>query len=164
MSRPASVRPSSSPFVRQKRKAGSKPIEIDYDRMDESYNHRLENDLNYNSLQHLRRELQATEDQLGASSSKAKKIRREINRQLEQGLFIQATWCQGCLRVLHLCRCPGLIRVTTSRSTEYRRKKRMQAAVSIVHRILQEATGKGPLTGKELRQLRRQEKEAKNNS
>jgi hypothetical protein len=158
--RPASVRSTSSPFVKQKRKAGSKPIEIPYDQMEESFNHRLESDLNIESLQRLRRELQAAEDRLGPTASKTKKLRREINRQLEQGLYLQGTWCRGCLRVLHLCRCPNLAKITTPNKAKLTKQQQREAAAThIVHRILQEVKGQR-LTGKEERRLRREAKAA----
>jgi hypothetical protein len=103
MSRPASIRSSSSPFVRQKRKAGSQKLGLDMEKIDISYNHREADRENNLNLTYLRLELIAAERD--GRYSKAKKLRRTINQALEQGLYLTHSWCQGCNNVLHNCNC-----------------------------------------------------------
>jgi hypothetical protein len=135
MSRPASVKSTSSPFVRRTDKGGSKPIELDYDRLDRSENHNFNSQLNLIELQNLRRELNAAEAR--GAHSKVKKLRREINRQLEQGLYIQGTFCGTCANVLHRCRCKGLDKIITpSRKKRIEKAQKEAAATAIVHDIL----------------------------
>lgn len=102
--RPASLRPQAK-FIGKAAKVGGKKLEIDWERIEDSYNHRLNLQLNNRALARLRRELIAAE---ALGQNKAKKLRREINGLLEQNLAIGATWCQGCLNYLHNCRCPGI--------------------------------------------------------
>ena len=108
--RPASIRPQR-PFVGKAKKPGGKKLEIDWERIEESYNHRLNMKLNNSQLAQLRQELIEAET---AGRPKARKIRREINQLLEANLALHTTWCYGCLNYLHNCKCE---------KTEERRKK-----------------------------------------
>ena len=101
--RPASLRSTASPFVKRKDKGGSQKLGIDWDKIEFSNNHRLNVELNNLMLSQLRTELLHAERD--SRHSKAKKLRREINRITEDSLAIQATWCGGCLNYLHNCRC-----------------------------------------------------------
>lgn len=158
MSRPASLRSSASPFVRRKEKKGSEKLGLDWERVHESYNHRFENDMNLNTLQHLRRDLMEAEEVNGPHSSKARKIRRLINQELEQGLMIQATWCGGCRLVLHLCRCKSRDQVLLG-NKEAEKKRQIREEVTRRLRVRQ---GLSALTHSEQRRLRREAKEAAN--
>jgi hypothetical protein len=99
--RPASIRPQR-PFIGKAKKVGGKKLEIDWERIEESYNHKLNMQINNNSLAQLRQERIEAEE---AGRPKAKKIRREINHLLEANLALHATWCYGCLNYLHNCKC-----------------------------------------------------------
>jgi hypothetical protein len=101
--RPASIRSNSSPFVQQKRKAGSQKLGIDMEKIDFSFNHKARDEENRDCLLTLRLQLQ-TAEQMGRYS-KARKIRREINQLLEEGLYLTHSFCGGCLNVLHNCKC-----------------------------------------------------------
>lgn len=131
MTRPASVRSSASPFVKRIDRSGKK-LELDWEAVEPSYNHRANDRYNLESLGSLRRELRAAEED--GRHSAAKKIRRELNKQLEQGLALHATWCGGCGNYLHRCKCRKMPEV--SRSTEWRRKKKAEEAKGYVHRLL----------------------------
>src|SRR4051812_11652482 len=122
MTRPASLRPQRA-FIGKNKKVGSKKLEIDFEKIDDSYNHRLNNDLNFETLSHLRQELIYAET--NGRDSKAKKIRRQINQLLEEGLALQATWCGTCKQVLHRCRCKSLDQATLGRR-EAAKKKAIQ--------------------------------------
>lgn len=135
MSRPADLRSTASPFVRRTDKGGSKPLGLDFDHLDPSNNHRFESQLNVQSLAQLRTELRLAEER--RALSKAKKVRRQINQQLEQGLLIQATWCGGCGNYLHRCRCKGLDQIITpNKKKRLEKAQREAAATAIVHDIL----------------------------
>ena len=101
--RPASVRPTGSPFVKQKRKAGSKKLGLDMDRIDDSYNHKARIAENQDDMTHLR--LQLISAEAHDRYSAAKRIRRELNRLLEESLYLTHSWCLGCNNVLHNCQC-----------------------------------------------------------
>ena len=103
MSRPASLRSTSSPFVRRKEKAGSKKLGIDMEKIDLSYNHRERAEENIDALRNLR--LALIEAERDGRYAKAKKLRREINAHLEEGLYLNHSFCGSCLNVLHRCRC-----------------------------------------------------------
>ena len=118
MSRPASLRPQR-PFVGKAKKAGGKKLEIDWERIDDSYNHKLNMEVNNRQLAQLRLELQEAE---ALHRPKARKIRREINSLLEQNLAIHATWCNGCMNYLHNCKCEGI------EKEEARRKRKNENA------------------------------------
>ena len=116
--RPASLRPQAT-FIGKAAKAGGKKLEIDWERIDDSYNHRFNMDLNNRQLAQLRQELIQLE---ARGAAKAKKVRREINSLLEQNLALHATWCNGCMNYLHNCRCPGI------EKEEARRKRKNENA------------------------------------
>ena len=103
MSRPAGLRSTSSPFRRERRKAGSQKLGLDMDRIELSNAHRTRMNENIDSLRFLRLQL-STAEQMGRYS-KAKKLRREINQLLEEGLYLTHSFCGGCLNVLHNCHC-----------------------------------------------------------
>lgn len=102
MTRPASVRPLRA-FVGKNKKAGSKPLEIDWDRIDDSYNHRANDYYNRLELKTLRNDLADAEAR--GAYSKARKVRREISRLLEANLALSATFCQGDMAHLSRCKC-----------------------------------------------------------
>lgn len=131
--RPASLRSTASPFMKRKDKGGSKKLELDYDHLEESHNHRLASDLNLAALTRLRRELREAEA-MGAYS-KAKKLRREINKQLEQGLYIQGTWCPGCNNYLHRCQCKSLNQLTMTRKEVKKEAEAQKRMTAIAQRI-----------------------------
>jgi len=107
MTRPASLRPQKA-FIGKNKKAGSKPLEIDWDRIDDSYNHRANDQLNRLELKTLRQDLIDAEAR--GAYSKVRKIRRAISHLLEANLAISATWCNTCLNYLHRCKCPRVVR------------------------------------------------------
>lgn len=107
--RPASFRTSASPFVKRREKPGAQKLGIDWDKFEFSNNHNLNTELNLSTLSNLRIELHQAE--LIGRHSKAKKLRREINRITEDQLAIGATWCGGCLNYLQNCRCPRLDKI-----------------------------------------------------
>ena len=111
--RPASVKSSASPFVRKTEKSG-KPLEINWDIVEPSYNHNYNRDLFLRSIKRLRKELQWAEED--GRESKAKKLRREINRAQENLLAIPAPWCSGCLNYLHNCQCEAMEEVDTEKT------------------------------------------------
>lgn len=123
MSRPASIRPQR-PFVGKARKVGSKKLEIDWEAVEESWNHRFNIQLNNRALKRLRVELIDAE---ARGLSKAKKIRREINSLLEQNLALGCTWCRGCLNYLHNCKCPPLERGIHHNTIRARKRKEERA-------------------------------------
>jgi hypothetical protein len=102
--RPASLRPQAK-FIGKAAKVGGKKLEIDWERIDDSYNHRFNMDLNNRQLAQLRQELIEAE---ALHRPKARKIRRKINSLLEQNLAIHCTWCNGCMNYLHNCKCEGI--------------------------------------------------------
>jgi hypothetical protein len=100
--RPSGLRPWGSPFVKQKRKAGSQKLglgHLDY----ESDNHRKNDQDNVEALHNLRVQLSIAERE--GKYSKARKIRRAINHHLEIGIYLRNSWCYGCDNVLHNCHC-----------------------------------------------------------
>jgi hypothetical protein len=102
MSRPANVRGFGSPFVKQKKKSGSKKLGLDH--LDyESSNHRANDLRNAEELRFLRIQLSIAERE--GKYSRARKLRRAINQHLEIGLYIRNSWCYGCNNVLHNCQC-----------------------------------------------------------
>lgn len=105
MSRPAEFRTSRSPFVRRTDREGKK-LELDFEIIEFSNNHKLNAEMNLESLHDLRLQLVAAEK--AGKHSKSKKIRREINRIMENQLYIEYSWCGGCLNYLHQCQCPAL--------------------------------------------------------
>ena len=131
MTRPASVKSTASPFVKRIDRSGKK-LGLDWEVVEPSYNHRANDRYNLEDLGRLRRELREAEEQ--GRDSAAKKIRRELNKQLEQGLALHATWCGGCGNYLHRCKCRKMPEV--SKSTEYRRRKKEAEARKYVHRLL----------------------------
>lgn len=106
MSRPASLKSTASPFVKRREKPGAQKLGIDWDRVEPSYNHKLNHAINHDYLTQLRLDLAYAID--NGLKSKEKKVRREINRMLEDELSIEHTWCGGCLRDFYNCRCRGL--------------------------------------------------------
>lgn len=160
MSRPASLRPQRA-FVGKNKKVGSQKLGIDWEKVQPSYNHRFENDMNLNTLQRLRRDLWEAEEVNGPQSSKARKIRRLINQELEQGLAIQTTWCGSCKQVLHRCRCKSRAQVLQPRKKSREKQEWVQrTADDIVRRIMFKSTHPNGLTHSEERRLRREAKEA----
>lgn len=101
--RPASLRPTGSPFTKQKRKAGSKKLGLDMEKIDFSYSHKARMEENLDAQRLLRRQLQQAEAE--GKYSKAKKLRRQINYYQEEGLYLTHSFCGGCLNVLHNCHC-----------------------------------------------------------
>jgi hypothetical protein len=134
VSRPASLRPSSSPILAKKKQTGGKKLELDWEQIELSDNHKMNTQFNIMDLRRLQRELQDAET--SGRDSAAKKIRRQISRMQENQLAIHHTWCGGCGNYLHNCRCGG-IDSHLSKSTQYRRKRKEKEAIDIVHRILQ---------------------------
>jgi hypothetical protein len=132
MSRPASLRPSSSPILARQKQTGGKKLELDWEHIELSNNHNANTDFNIMDLTHLRIQLVEAE-RLGKTSA-VRKIRREISRIQENQLAIHATFCGGCGYYQHNCRCEGL--EEGSRSTKYRRRTYRKAAVRVLHRIL----------------------------
>lgn len=103
--RPASVRSTSSPFVKAKKKSGSKKLGLDMERITPPDQHLPTDAENNDALRNLR--LQLIEAERGGKYSKAKKLRRAINQRLEVGLYLTHSWCQTCQNVLHNCTCRG---------------------------------------------------------
>lgn len=135
MTRPSGLRPQSSPFVRRREKPGAKKVEIDWDKIDDSYNHRLNQQVNIMALKNLREDLiQAEAD---GRYSKARKIRREISQYLEANLALSATWCRGCLNYLHNCKCKAW-REGPHPNTIRARKRKEEKALERLERIHQE--------------------------
>lgn len=71
--------------------------------IDLSYNHRARAEENIEALQILRAQLRQAE--ANDQYSKARKLRRSINQYLEEGLYLNHSFCGGCLNVLHNCNC-----------------------------------------------------------
>ena len=135
MSRPASLKPNHSPILARRKETGGKKLELDWDNIELSDNHRANTEYNILELLQLRRQLVAAEE--AGRVSAVRKIRREISRAQENQLGIHSTFCGGCGYHLHNCRCEGL--EEGSRSTRYRRRQHKAAAIRVLHRILQKA-------------------------
>jgi len=73
------------------------------ERIDLSFNHQARAEENIETLRYLRSQLQLAEQ--NGRYSKARKLRREINQALEEGLYLTHSFCGGCLNVLHNCHC-----------------------------------------------------------
>lgn len=100
--RPAGFR-SPNPFIQPKKKSGSQKLGLDLENLEPSNNHN-QGLLDIGRMLHfLRRELVIAE--VNGKYSKAKKLRRAINQQLEAELYIRHSWCGGCQNVLHNCIC-----------------------------------------------------------
>ena len=103
----AEVRPSGlrspNPFVRPKKKSGSQKLGLDTEKIETSYNHNARQKENLETLRFLRSELDWAER--NGRYSKARKLRRLINQELEVGLYLTHSWCYGCNNVLHNCQC-----------------------------------------------------------
>jgi hypothetical protein len=84
---------------------GGKKVGLDWEQIQPSNNHRQANADNLRRLEFLRQELEEAER--GGKYSKAKRMRRELNKELEVGLYLTHSWCGGCHRYLHLCKCKG---------------------------------------------------------
>jgi len=76
---------------------------LDMERIDLSYNHRAREAENREALTNLRLDL--IDAEMNGRYSKAKKLRREINQLLEEGIYLTHSWCLGCDNVLHNCKC-----------------------------------------------------------
>ena len=100
--RPAGLR-SPNPFVRQKKRSGGQKLGLDLERIEVTDNHNQWLADIQKMLYNLRRELVIAE--ANGRYSKAKKLRRFINQQLEAELYIRHSWCGGCKNVLHNCTC-----------------------------------------------------------
>lgn len=100
--KPAGLR-SPNPFIRPKKKSGSQKLGLNHDDVDVSYNHRQADEDNRKALTSLRLQLIQAEGE--GKYSKARKLRRAINKELEQGLYLTHSWCYGCQNVLHNCQC-----------------------------------------------------------
>lgn len=99
MSRPASlvIRP-----IPRGKPTGQK-LGLDMERIDLSFNHRSRAEENIDTLHNLRLEL--IDAERTDRYSKAKKLRREINHLLEEGLYLTHSFCGSCQNVLHRCHC-----------------------------------------------------------
>jgi len=82
---------------------GGKKLGLDLDRIASSMNHRQRLAEVQETLHYLRLELCRAERE--GRYSKAKKIRRAINGELEVELYLRHSWCGGCKNVLHNCIC-----------------------------------------------------------
>lgn len=97
MSQPAIFRNS-----RAKGRYGQK-LGLDFNHIELSNNHQQRQKDNLEMLHFLRQELILAEQQ--DRWSKARKLRRLINQELEVGLYLTHSWCGGCYNVLSLCTC-----------------------------------------------------------
>jgi hypothetical protein len=102
-SRPASIRSRQNPFVKAKKKAGSKKLGLDLEKIPESTNLREQILENAEELRWLRIEMVRAEND--GRRSAAKKLRRQINQELEAQLYLHSSWCLGCNNVAHNCQC-----------------------------------------------------------
>jgi hypothetical protein len=84
-------------------KVGGKKLGLDLERIAPSNNHNQRLAEVGENLELLRRELHISEAM--GKRSKAKKIRRLINQELEVELYLRHSWCGGCHNVLHRCIC-----------------------------------------------------------
>lgn len=124
--RPASVKPQGSPFVKQKKKSGSKKIGLNWDKVEESYNHKFNIEVTQRQLALLRQELIDAE---ANGMRKANRLRREINALTEQMLALQTTWCQGCMNYAHRCRCEGIVTKNALRKRQKRKEAREERQI-----------------------------------
>jgi hypothetical protein len=134
--RPASVKPQGSPFVKQKKKSGSKKLGLNWDKVEESYNHRLNIEITQRQLALLRSELIEAE---AKGMRKANRLRREINALTEQMLALQSTWCQGCMNYAHRCKCDGIIKRKSIRQRERRKEAREERQIAGMKERIQAA-------------------------
>lgn len=102
--RPAGLR-QPNPFVKPKKRSGGKKLGLDLEKIKvtppDNYNAAMEEVSR--TLRFLRRELLLAEEH--RKWSKARKMRRWINEQLEIELYLRHSWCGGCRNVLHNCTC-----------------------------------------------------------
>jgi hypothetical protein len=78
-------------------------FDFERDKLEPSNNHRQEIINITDDLRNLTRLLRQKEQE--GRWSKARKIRREINRLHEAELYITHSWCGGCKNYLHNCQC-----------------------------------------------------------
>jgi len=83
--------------------AGGKKLGFDYTQVEPSINHRQEDLDNSRMLRNLQDQL-INAERMGRYS-KARKLRRQINRCLEVNLYLRSSWCGGCMNYMHNCHC-----------------------------------------------------------
>lgn len=83
--------------------AGGRKIGLNWDDISFSMNHRQRARENVEDLTLLRRLLVQAEEE--GKHSKAKKLRRLINKEFEVGLYLTHSSCGTCHLFLHLCTC-----------------------------------------------------------
>lgn len=108
MSRPASIRSSSSPFRKPHKKApaGTK-VGIDFKVVEEAGvdPFELEVQLRLYSEEKTSLERALTRAQAEGKFSRVRKLRREINKVLEIQLWLERQWCTSCGNSQHNCHC-----------------------------------------------------------
>lgn len=82
---------------------GGRKLGLNWDDISFSNNHRARNAENIDNLTTLRRLLVQAEEE--GKHSKAKKLRRMINKEQEVGLYLTHSSCGTCHLFLHLCKC-----------------------------------------------------------
>jgi len=107
---------------------GGKKLGLDWEKVEDNLaftpHHKWSEAELTKTLRLRRQELQQAEE--AGRSSKAIKIRREINQLLEVDLAISHSTCPTCHLYLHRCKC--LADPTVSRSTNRRRRIKAEAA------------------------------------
>ena len=100
--RPASIK-SRNPFIKPKRKAGRKKLGLDMEKIGQEGSHRVRMEEVRDNLRWLREDLVWAEanDRYAA----ARKIRRQINQELEVELYLRSSWCPVCHRMFSGCQC-----------------------------------------------------------
>jgi hypothetical protein len=100
--RPAGLK-TTNPFIRPKKKAGSKKLGLDLDKVQGTGSHRGRMADVQDNLRWLREDLSWAERE-GRWSS-ARKIRRQINQELEVELYLRSSWCPECHQTFSNCQC-----------------------------------------------------------